>query len=83
MTGVQTCALPIYGSWQSGAFHDGSVSTDSKPCSGLKNLAYGNDRSATVVTLISVAHEFGAEVRLRLSERVIDLHVEVSKILAF
>ena len=56
---------------------------DRKACSGLKNLAYGNDRSATVVMLISVAHEFGAEVRLRLSERVIDLHVEVSAILAF
>ena len=56
---------------------------DRKACSGLKNLAYGNDRSATVVMLISVAHEFGAEVRLRLRERVIDLHVEVSAILAF
>lgn len=58
--------------------HDGTVSTDSKTCSGLKNLAFGNDRSTIVVILISVAHEFGAEVRLRLSERVIDLHVEVS-----
>lgn len=58
--------------------HDRTVSTDSKTCSGLKNLAFGNDRSTIVVILISVAHEFGAEVRLRLSERVIDLHVEVS-----
>ena len=56
---------------------------DIKARSGLKNLAYGNDRSATVVMLISVAHGFGAEVRLRLSERVIDLHVGVSAILAF
>ena len=64
-------------------FHDGTVSTDSKACSGLKTLPYVNDRSATVVMLISVAHEFGAEVRLRLSERVIDLHVEESAILAF
>ena len=58
------------------------MSTDNKACSGLKNLAYGNDRSATDVMLVSVAHEFGAEVRLRLSELVIDLHVEVSAILA-